>query len=83
MNYEKLMGWNPMELGKMANSLGQEIVFYEHPILGDEAFIICACHKLKLAQDSDFLDLHDMVAEHGEYEPSFKDDALYIGEFKV
>lgn len=84
MNYRKLMDWNPTEYGRMINSKGQEIVFYEHPTRGDEEFVICVCHKLELAEYSDFFGIDDMIAEHGEYEPWFgEDDKLNIGSLTI
>lgn len=81
MDYKKLMDWNPTEYDRMINSKGQEIVFYEHPTRGDEEFVICVCHKLKLAEYSDFFETDDMMAEHGDYEPWFDEsDKLRIGE---
>ena len=77
------MGYNPTSYGKITNSKGQEIEFYEHPIRGDEAEVICVCHELKLAQYSTFFETDDMEAEHGEYEPSFSDGLLYIGELEA
>jgi hypothetical protein len=71
MNYEKLMDQNPTQLDEMVNKLGQKITFYEHPTLGDSAPVIVVCHKLKLAEVSDFFETDDMMASHGEYEPSF------------
>jgi hypothetical protein len=82
MNYEKLMQRKPTEYGKMINSKGQEIVFYEHPLKGDEHPVIVVCHELRLAASSDFWETDDMEAEHGEYEPSFENGELYIGEFQ-
>lgn len=80
MNYKKLMDWNPTEYGRIINSKGQEIVFYEHPTKGDEEFVICVCHKLQLAEYSDFYEIDDMMASHGEYEPWFDEsDKLRIG----
>jgi hypothetical protein len=70
-NYKKLMSHNPTEYGRMTNKLGQNIVFLEHPIKGDESFVICACPELELAADSDFFELDDMLQEHGEYAPAF------------
>lgn len=81
MNYEKLMDQNPTEYGRMTNSKGQEIVFYEHPVRGDEERVICVSHELKLAAYSDFWELDDMEAEHGEYEPKFVDGKLHHGDF--
>ena len=80
-NYEKLMAQNPTVIGKMTNSLGQEIEFLEHPTEGDLSPVICACHALKLAANSDFFETDDMEAEHGEYEPKFEDGHFFIGEF--
>lgn len=77
------MELNPTSFGKMTNSIGQEIEFFEHPTLGDCSPVICACHELKKAADSDFFETDDMEAEHGEYEPSFQDGKLYIGDFEA
>lgn len=77
--YDSLMGYNPTSYGKMTNSLGQEIEFFEHPKLGDLAPVICVCHELKKAADSLFFETDDMIEEHGEYEPSFQDGKLHIG----
>lgn len=83
INYNKLMEWNPTEYDRMTNSLGQEIVFYEHPNLGDEGQVICVCHNLKLAAYSTFFDLDDMLADHLEYEPRFINNKLYLGELEA
>jgi hypothetical protein len=79
LNYKKLMDLNPTSYGKMINDRGQEIEFFEHPILGDETEVIVACHELKLASYSTFFETCDMTAEHGEYQPSFIDGKLQIG----
>lgn len=83
MNYEKLMSHNPTKYGEFTNTKGQLIEFYEHPLIGDEWPVICVSHELKLAATSDFYELDDMTAEHGEYEPVFIDGELYHGEFKA
>lgn len=83
MNYEKLMNLNPTSYGKMINSIGQEIEFFEHPLRGDEAEVICVCHDLKLAEYSTFFETDDMKASHGEYEPSFVNGILLIGGFEA
>ena len=80
MNYEKLMSYNPTEYGRMTNSIGQDIVFYEHPLKGDESPVICVSHELKLAEYSTFFELDDMIADHKEYEPSFQNGDLFIGD---
>ena len=77
------MGYNPTSYGNITNSLGQEIEFLEHPLRGDEAEVICVCHELKLAQYSTFFETDDMEAEHKEYEPSFQNGVLFIGEFEA
>ena len=63
----------------MTNSLGQEIVFVEHPTKGDECPVICVCHSLELAEVSTFFELDDMMADHKEYEPTFENGKLLIG----
>jgi hypothetical protein len=80
LNYEKLMAHNPTEYGRMVNSVGQEIVFVEHPLKGDEVPVICVCHELKLACYSTFYELDDMTADHKEYEPSFQEGYFLIGD---
>ncbi len=77
------MEHSPMDYGKITNSLGQEIEFLEHPTRGDMSVVICVCHELKKAADSTFFETDDMEAEHREYEPSFKDGKLFIGEFEA
>jgi hypothetical protein len=79
LNYEKLTAYQPTEYGRMTNSIGQEIIFVEHPIRGDEYFIIAVCHELKLAAATDFFELDDMTADHGEYEPLFIDGNFQHG----
>ena len=80
MNYEKLMSHNPTMYGEMTNSKGQQIVFVEHPTRGDEYPVIAVCHELKRAAATDFFDLDDMMAGHGEYEPWFNENGeLEIG----
>lgn len=80
INYTKLMIHNPTSFGFMTNTKGQVITFYEHPIMGDEAEVICICHELQLADYSTFFETEDMTAEHGEYEPWFDENGeLQIG----
>lgn len=61
--------------GSMENDMGQLIEFVEHPLLGDEAPIICMCRELELAQESEFWDLHDMKS-NDDYMPLFLDGKL-------
>jgi hypothetical protein len=80
LNYKKLMSYNPTSFGTMTNSMGQLIEFIEHPTLGDEYPVIAVCHKLGKAGVTDFYDLDDMMANHGEYEPWFNSQGeLFIG----
>jgi hypothetical protein len=83
MNYQKLMQHNPTSYGTMLNSLGQTIEFYEHPFKGDEAEVICVSHELQLAEYSTFFETDDMIADHKEYEPSFQDGKLHIGDMEA
>jgi hypothetical protein len=68
MNYSKLIQLNPTTYGV--------IEFVEHPLKGDEAPVICVCHDLNLAMESEFWDLEDMMASHKEYEPYFENGHL-------
>jgi len=81
MNYTKLMANEPTEYNRMTNSLGQEIVFYEHPFKGDEFPVIIVCHALELADYTDFMEDDNMIASHKEYEPTFVDGKLHIGGY--
>lgn len=81
MNYEKLMAYKPTSYGVMTNTQGQKIEFFEHPSRGDEFPVIIVCHELGLADHTDFMETDDMVASHGEYEPSFINGILHIGGF--
>jgi hypothetical protein len=80
MNYSKLMALQPTHYGTMTNSIGQVIDFYEHPIHGDETPVVAVSHLDKLAASTDFYELDDMVADHGEYEPLFIDGKFQHGE---
>jgi len=82
INYNKLMHHNPCVYETIKNSKGQSIDLVEHPLRGGETDVIAVCHELKLADYTGFFDTDDMLAEHKEYEPSFVDGDLYIGEFK-
>jgi len=83
INYKKLMEHNPSIYETITNSKGQTINLAEHPIHGDMSDVIVICHELQLAEHSGFFDTEDMTSDHGEYEPSFIDGSLYIGDFKT
>ena len=80
MNYNKLIKANPTVFDTLVNSLGQTIKLVEHPTKGDEAEVICMCDDLKLAAYSGFFETADMMADHKEYEPSFRGGQLWIGD---
>lgn len=74
------MAHNPSVYGSMVNSKGQKILFVEHPLKGDEYPVIAVCHGIKKAGTTDFFDLDDMTADHGDYEPWFDESGkLNIG----
>jgi hypothetical protein len=78
INYEKLMKRKPTYLGCTTNDLKQNIDFYEDPIHGDEAEVICVCHELQLAAYSSFFETSDMHGR-GCYQPLFVDGELLMG----
>lgn len=80
LNYEKLMSHNPTVYTQFVNSIGQLIKLIEHPLKGDEAQVIAVCDELQLAAYTTFYDTDDMLADHKEYEPSFINGLLYIGD---
>lgn len=73
MNYNKLINHNPFVIETITNSKGQTIELVEHPTLGDTYEVIAICHELKKAKATDFFEVTDMIAEHGEYEPYFNE----------
>jgi hypothetical protein len=79
LNYTRLMALEPTKYGQMTNFAGQLIEFYEHPTRGDEHPVIAVCHDMKLAATTDFYELDDMIADHGEYQPWFNDGQLFHG----
>jgi hypothetical protein len=79
LNYTNLMAREPFQYGKMMNDKGQLIEFYEHPEHGDGYPVIAVCHEMKLAACTDFYELDDMTAEHGEYQPWFSENEFHIG----
>jgi hypothetical protein len=81
LNYTKLMQKNLYKLGSMVNSIGQTIEFYEHPTRGDEYPVIAVCNAQQAAANTEFYEMDDMKASHGEYEPVFIDGKLIIGGF--
>lgn len=82
INYTKLMSHNPHVLGTIFNTLGQKIVLVEHPLQGDLSPVLAVCHEMQLAGDTGFFDTVDME-EGTEYQPSFQDGKLYIGDFEA
>tara|TARA_R110002126_G_scaffold84893_2_gene205988 strand:+ start:152 stop:403 length:252 start_codon:yes stop_codon:yes gene_type:complete len=79
MNYSKLMSLNPCKYGEIVNNQKQLIEFYEHPIFGQDEPVIAVCHELGIAKSTDFFELDDMVASHGEYTPMFIDGNIVYG----
>jgi len=79
MNYQKLISQAPTVYDSFVNRRGQTIELVEHPELGEEYPVICVCHELQLAAASEFWDTEDMLADHGEYEPSFVSGELVYG----
>ena len=77
------MAHEPFVYDVILNQLGQLIEFLEHPTRGDEGEVIVSCHELELAAYSGFFETDDMIASHKEYEPSFIDGKLYIGDSKA
>lgn len=73
------LGEKPHEYERLINSLGQEIVFYEHPTFGDMDSIFVYFPKEDRLFDSNFFELDDMLADHKEYEPVIVDG---VGLFK-
>lgn len=80
-NYNSLMAQDPYVYSTYTNSLGQDIKFCEHPTLGMDSFVIAVCDELQLADDTTFFETCDMTQDHREYEPSFRDGILYIGDY--
>jgi hypothetical protein len=69
LNFAKLEEFEPTIYHTFVNSQGKQIQFVEHPFDGDEYPIIIMFMEDRKAFNSEFYDLDDMLAEHGEYEP--------------
>jgi hypothetical protein len=69
LNFKKLQEFEPSVYHEMINSQGHHILFVEHPFFGDEYPVIIMFTEHEKAFNSEFYDLDDMLAEHGEYEP--------------
>lgn len=80
LNFEKLMSHKPTEYGTMINSLGQKIIFVEHPTMGDEYPVIAVFINEKKAFATDFFELDDMTADHKEYEPILINNEIIFGQ---
>lgn len=76
LNYQKLMKHNPTEYDRVVNHLGQEIVFYEHPSLGDEYPVIAVFHDKELAFCTDFYDTEDFY-QGSEYMPVVVENEMF------
>lgn len=74
--YNVLMKHDPCEYDRMTNHLGQEIVFYEHPLLGDETTVIAVYHKEKIAVSTDFWETDDMIYPESDYAIIYEDSKL-------
>jgi hypothetical protein len=78
--YEFLQQNNAFSYDQISNELGQKVVFYEHPIHGDEFPVIVAFPDQQVAFVSDFYDLDDMTQEDSlEYRPFLWNMELLLG----
>lgn len=78
INYERLMAQEPTEYERMTNTIGQEVTFYEHPVLGDTSTIIIVFHDSKLAFYSNFFETDDMTSAD-DYMPFIINNELCYG----
>lgn len=67
IDFDKLMAHDPMEYDRMINIHGQEVVFYEHPTLGDESPVIAAFPKEGIAVVTEFWEQDDMMNPESDY----------------
>ena len=79
IEYKELIEYKADKLGETVNQMGQEVHFYEHPLHGDEYPVIVIFPEYEVAFNSDFFDIDDMIAEHGEYTPYFVGGELTLG----
>jgi hypothetical protein len=63
----KFLSLKPTKLSHMINQKKQLVFFYEHPELGEDAPIYGEINGEVF--NTEFFDLDDMMAEHGEYAP--------------
>jgi len=78
--YEFLQQNDAFGYDQISNELGQKVVFYEHPTLGDEFPVIVAFPDQQVAFVSDFHDLDDMTSEETiEYRPFLWNQEMILG----
>lgn len=51
-------------LGSHINDMGQQMLFFEHPLEGEDANVIVAFPEFKVAYNSGFYDLEDMTSTY-------------------
>jgi len=73
--YDDLFSNKPTKLGEVINSIGQEIIFYEHPIFREDYPILCVCHELKLISSTNYYDIDDILLT---YDPVFINGDLVL-----
>lgn len=79
LKFDKLMSFNPTIYDEYINTQGKKVLFCEHPCLGDESPVIVIFPDDKLAFESGFWDIEDMIAEHKEYEPVLIGNDCFLG----
>ena len=77
MNFDWLINMDATILGSMENDMGQLIEFVEHPLMGEDAPVICMCRELEVAEPSDFFETYDMQKIE-DYMPFFIDGKLKL-----
>lgn len=78
---DSFMSQDPFKMGEYTNNIGQLIEFYEHPTRGDEACVYALIEGHLI--NTGFMDLDDMIADHGEYTPKIIYGNLYAGRYLV
>ena len=76
LSYKKLMSHSPTVYSSVVNRLGQKIEFVEHPLRGDEYFVIAVSHEHKLAMSTDFFETDDMEDIESGYTPIVENGQL-------
>lgn len=77
---QRLMELIPCTLDKMTNIKGQEVIFYEHPELGDECPVLGVINGVMF--ETEHWETYDMIHSI-DYQPILMEDGTVLSHFEI